>query len=118
VQLLTHRAHASGAGPAAPDGGCAQCHGLAALPSVFCPARRAAATRMPLTGWHGCRFPLFRRHRTRNGAGKPDTASWHSCLAGRACSTRRLAVVVPLVYPRVLNRRHGPENTSTVRVVV
>jgi hypothetical protein len=25
------------------------------------------------TGRHGCRFPLVRRHKIRNGAGKPDT---------------------------------------------
>jgi aryl-alcohol dehydrogenase-like predicted oxidoreductase len=25
----------------------------------------------PPTGWHGCRFPLVRRHRMRNVTGKP-----------------------------------------------
>jgi ABC-2 type transport system ATP-binding protein len=40
------------------------------LPSVFCPARRAVATRLTPTGWHGCRFPLVRLHRTRNGTSK------------------------------------------------
>jgi hypothetical protein len=43
------------------------------LPSVFCPAMRAAATRLPPTGWHGCRFPLVRWHRARSGAGKFTT---------------------------------------------
>lgn len=37
---------------------------------LFCPARWAIATRPSPTGWHSCRFPLVRRHRTRNGAGK------------------------------------------------
>jgi hypothetical protein len=27
----------------------------------------------PPTGWHGCRFSLVRRHRTRTGAGKTTT---------------------------------------------
>ena len=39
-------------------------------PAARNPARRAVATRLPPTGWHGCRFPLVRQHRTRNGAGK------------------------------------------------
>jgi len=42
-------------------------------PSVFCPDRRAVATRLPPTRWRGCRFLLVRRHRTRNGAGKTTT---------------------------------------------
>ena len=40
------------------------------LPSVICPA---GATRLSPTGWHGYRFPLARRHRTRNGADKTTT---------------------------------------------
>jgi ABC-type multidrug transport system ATPase subunit len=73
VQLLTHRAYASSAGPAAPDGGRAQCHGLAARPVSFLPARRPVATRLSPAGRHGYRFPLVRRYRTRNGAGKTTT---------------------------------------------
>jgi hypothetical protein len=42
-------------------------------PVGFLPARRAAATHLPLTGWHGCQFSLLRRHRMRNGAGKSTT---------------------------------------------
>jgi len=37
------------------------------------PTRRAVATRLSPTGWHGCRFPLVRRHKTRNGTSKPVT---------------------------------------------
>jgi ABC-2 type transport system ATP-binding protein len=32
-----------------------------------------AASSHPPAGWHGCRFPLVRRRRTRNGAGKTTT---------------------------------------------
>jgi hypothetical protein len=42
------------------------------LPSVISPAGRPVATRLR----HGCRFPLVRRHRMRNGAGKPVTGLW------------------------------------------
>ena len=47
-------------------------------PVSSCPARRAVAIRLSPTGWHGCRFPLVRWHRMRNGAGKPVTELWHS----------------------------------------
>ena len=50
-------------------------NGLAALPSVSCPARRAVATRLSPTGWHSYRFPLVRGHRIRNGSGKTTTVS-------------------------------------------
>ena len=49
-----------------PRPGCPSCQ-------LSCPARRAVATRLSPTGWQNCRFPLVRRHRTRNGTGKPVT---------------------------------------------
>ena len=56
-----------------------KCHGLAALPSVFCPPRRAVATRLSPTRWHGCRFPwsggpAVVAERDRN-AGSPSSLS-------------------------------------------
>src|SRR5262245_42546085 len=42
-------------------------------PVSFCPARRAVATRLSPTKWHGCQFSLVRGHRTRNGIGKTTT---------------------------------------------
>src|SRR5712692_3502669 len=73
VQLLTHRAHASRVGPAAPMADARNATAWLPLPSVFCPARRAVAIRLSPTGWHGCRFPLVRPHRMRNGIGKTTT---------------------------------------------
>lgn len=43
VQLLTHRAHASSVGPAAPDGRRAQCHDLAAPPVSFLPSQAGSS---------------------------------------------------------------------------
>ncbi len=61
------------------------------LPSVFCPARRAVATRLSPTGWHGCRFPLVRRHRTRNGAGKTTTVRILATLTEADAGQARVA---------------------------
>jgi hypothetical protein len=56
--------------------------------------RRTLATCLSPTGWYGCRFPLVRRHRMRNGVGKPVTELRRSfvfvdhggsCLRGPSC---------------------------------
>ena len=42
-------------------------------PVSFLPGQAGSSHPLSPTGWHGCRFPLVRRHRTRNGAGKTTT---------------------------------------------
>jgi hypothetical protein len=43
------------------------------LSRQFLPGQAEEVTRLAPTGWDGCGFPLVRRHRMRNGAGKPVT---------------------------------------------
>jgi hypothetical protein len=92
----------------------------------------AAATCLSPTGWHRCLFPLVRRHRTRNGAGKPVTglrrssssAAWQAGPAGPglqvtiappATACRRLPLSSKVRATR-LARRFTPPRESAVAV--
>jgi hypothetical protein len=74
------------------------------------PARRAVATYLSPTGWHGCRFPLVRRHKTRSGAGKPVTELRYSSPPTCGQSPGTAPLPSPCASPtdgRVLSRRRA-----------
>jgi ABC-type proline/glycine betaine transport system ATPase subunit len=74
------------------------------LPSVFCPARRAVATRLTPTGWHGCRFPLVRLHRTRNGTSKTTLVRILATLSAADVAEENLLLMADLWH---LTKRRG-----------
>src|SRR6266702_8381703 len=73
VQLLTHRAHASSVGRAAPMADARNATAWLPLPVSFLPSQTGSSHPPVAYGWHSCRFSLVRPHRMCNGVGKSTT---------------------------------------------
>ena len=91
-----------------PDGGRARCHGLAASPVSSLPGQ--AGSSHPPVAYRVARLPvpLVRRHRTRNGAGKPVTGLRRS--SGRRTSRTRPQQMHSVSWPNASSfvfTRHG-----------
>ncbi len=90
VQHLTHRAHASSAGLAAPDGGHTHCHGVAALLARFRSGQ--AGSIHPHVVYRVARLSVSAgRHKTRNGAGKTTTVRILATLTRADAGQARVA---------------------------
>jgi ABC-2 type transport system ATP-binding protein len=59
------------------------------------------------TGWHGCRFPLVRRHRTRGGAGKTTPLEILDGFRPPTGGTARVLGLNPVTQAARLRERAG-----------